>query len=64
MLEEGIILTDLKPGNTLFDIFSRKASVIDVEGYLKVMKGDNIENCKIKNYVNLGIKYFFNMIEN
>ena len=34
LLEEGIVMTDLKPGNTLFDKVNKKGKLIDLGGAL------------------------------
>ena len=35
LISAGIAMTDLKPGNTLYDIDTRKGSLIDLGGVLK-----------------------------
>ena len=41
------MFTDLKPENTLFDIFSRKAIIIDVGGSWKIEENDDLEKIRM-----------------
>ena len=51
MLEKRIVFTDIKPANTLFDIFSRKGMIIDVGGSWKIKEDDDLNKIKLDDYI-------------
>lgn len=59
LLDKNVIITDLKPENTLYDPDSRKATIIDVAGALKMLEDDTLENFKINTYDSFTISPYF-----
>ena len=41
LLDKKVLFSDLKPENTLFDVNTRKAIIIDMGGSWKIEEGDN-----------------------
>ena len=49
----------MKPENSLYDVNSRKATIIDVSGYLEVRDNDTLEKFKINKFDTYTISPYF-----
>ena len=49
-MEHNIVITDLKPENTLYDVDLRKTTIIDIGGYLKLKDDSEMQKFLIWDY--------------
>ena len=48
LLNQGVCMTDLKPGNTLYDFGNMQGRLIDLAGVVRKKTRKELESCKIK----------------
>jgi len=48
LLDQGVCMTDLKPGNTLYDSENMKGKLIDLAGVVRKKSRMEMESCKVK----------------
>ena len=50
-MDKNIVMTDLKPENTLYDLDQRKVTIIDLGGSVRIEAPDTLKHFRINNYV-------------